>query len=71
MDIFWADVKNKLEKIDGKWYYFGSSGYMVTGWINKAENEILTISSSYVDENICFFDRRGHMLRSNGRGALV
>lgn len=76
-------TKNNWEKIDGKWYFFDGSGYMVTGWINKdekwyylkpdgsmAENEILTISSSYGDEKYAF-STDGHMLRTNGRGALV
>lgn len=113
MDIFRADVKNKLEekevksgwiqegnrwwychedggytkndweKINGKWYFFDGSGYMVIGWINKdgswyylkpdgsmAENEILTISSSYGDEKYAF-STEGRMLRTNGRGALM
>lgn len=66
-----------------KYYYCDVDGKMLTGWINKdgswyylkpdgsmAESEILTISSSYGNEKYAF-STDGHMLRTNGRGALV
>ena len=75
-------TKDDWELIEDKWYYFDKDGWMITGWLNKdgkwyylkedgsmAENEMLTITSSK-KEIYCFGDD-GHMLKSNGRGALV
>ena len=59
-------------------------GWMVTGWLetkdgwhylkedgSMAENEMMVIPSREHGQEVYCFGRDGHMLKSNGRGALV
>ena len=77
-------TKNGWEKINNKWYYFDKDGWMITGWLetkdgwyylkedgSMAENEMMVIPSKEHGQEVYCFGRDGHMLKSNGRGALV
>lgn len=77
-------TKNDWEQVEGKWYYFDADGWMVTGWLKKddkwyylksdgsmAADEKLIIKSNIYGEEIYCFGNDGHLLKSNGRGALV
>ena len=52
-----------LETKDG-WYYLKSDGSM-------AENEMMVVPSREHGQEVYCFGQDGHMLKSNGRGALV
>ncbi len=77
-------TKDGWELIEGKWYYFDKDGWMITGWLNKndkwyylksdgsmAENEMIIVPSKEHGQEVYCFGQDGHMLKSNGRGALV
>ena len=77
-------TKNDWEQVEGKWYYFDKDGWMITGWLKKddkwyylksdgsmAADEKLIIKSNIYGEEIYCFGNDGHLLKSNGRGALV
>ncbi len=74
---------NDWEQIDGKWYFFDSDGWMKTGWIeykgkwyylksdgSMASDELLVILSHKRENELYAFAKDGHMMISNGRGAL-
>lgn len=55
------------EQIDGKWYYFNSSGYMATGWVNDGAwyylnaSGALTTGWQYVNGNWYYMNSDGRM----------
>jgi GH25 family lysozyme M1 (1,4-beta-N-acetylmuramidase) len=77
-------TKDGWELIEDKWYYFDKDGWMITGWLetkdgwyylksdgSMAENEMMVVPSREHGQEVYCFGQDGHMLKSNGRGALV
>ena len=75
-EIYYFNSKGVLQKStfyeeDGKKYYFGSDGKAVKGWLDKwaadyyfDENGIMQTGFVEIDENIYYFNAKGHLIKS-------
>ena len=60
------------QKINGEWYRFDDSGYMITGWaeVNGKkcyynEDGVLQFGSEYIDGEWYYFDQSGYLKEEN------